>query len=424
MRTWKQACAVLIAVGAPVAACGSNHNGATKSTSAAAVTTAVVPATAAAVGTTGPAGPPTGKPIVFALVGEFSAGGSDMTGFLTGTEAWAAQLNHNGGLFGRPVELRRCNSKYDPAAATACAQDAAADPDVLGIVGGIDGLYAPVIGPAAKAAGMIAIPAYSASLADGQMATGFVPSPGGRGHLSALPAYLVKKVGLTRIATIRADVEATAPNADLVKAAVEAAGGKYAGDVRVPLTASDMLPAVTEAAAAGAQVIIPSVSNAGAIGVINAIRDGGFAGQIAIATSPTFYGDKAIEAAVKDAGIDWYFSSETDLFFNKDNPLHDGYLAAMDLVGNADKSVAQCWLSYRSGRVLQAILEAAGPDLSRASILNAAMTGSFDVEGKLAPLHRDVDPKNPAYTSDGTYVMKYPDEILTASAVSVLAAAP
>jgi ABC-type branched-subunit amino acid transport system substrate-binding protein len=328
-------------------------------------------------------------------------------------EAWAKQLNARGGLFGRPVEIRRCDFKLDPQAATACVQGAIADPDVLAFAGGSSSLQPVVMAPAAEAAGMLILPGSAVTPTFGSMPTGFVAMAGIGVLLQAIPRYLVEKGGLTKVASIRADLEATAPNAQQVKASVEAAGGQFVADVKVPLTATDMLPAVTEAAAAGAQAIVASLAIGGTIGVVNAIRDGGFAGKIAIVTGPTNVLDPALSAAVKDAGVDWYFGSETDAFAES-GETHADYVAAMTLNGSADQiPFAHCWLSYQAGLAMEAIIKAAGPDLTRKSLLDTAMTGTFDVKGFPVPLHRGIVAATPAYATNKAFIYKFPNDVYT-----------
>ena len=388
------------------AACGSSAKTSPSSAAAASASTAA-------------AAPPTGKPIVFAADGETNIAGTDLSLSMLGMEAWAKQVNSRGGLFGRPVEIRRCDFKLDPQAATACVHNAIADPDVLAFAGASSSLQPVVMGPAAKTAGMLIVPGAVVSPTAGSMPTAFVAAAGLGSLLIAPARYLVQKVGLTKVASIRADLEATAPNAQLVKKTVEAAGGQFVADVKVPLTATDMAPAVAQAAAAGAQVIVPSLALGGCVGVVNAIRDAGLVGKMAIATGPLQEGDPGLEAAVKATGVAWYYASETDAF-TASGDTHAAFVAAMTLNGSADKiQEAHSWSSYEAGLALQAIIEAAGPDLTRKSLLDAAMTGTFNVKGFPVPLHRGIVAATPAYAINVTNIYKYPTDKLTNQPIPV-----
>ncbi|RYE42657.1 MAG: ABC transporter substrate-binding protein [Hyphomicrobiales bacterium] len=77
----------------------------------------------------------TGEPIVIADISELSGvPGFAPSAMPNGAKAAAAYINDNGGIGGRPIKITSCDSKFDPGASAACAQQAVAQKS-LAVIG-------------------------------------------------------------------------------------------------------------------------------------------------------------------------------------------------------------------------------------------------------------------------------------------------
>jgi branched-chain amino acid transport system substrate-binding protein len=134
-RLWK---GVLIAVGLGaavllLAACGGGGSSSTGSETSAASTGEEASAGESA----SSGGEPSGEPIVFGDVyGPPAAGGK---GVLQGMEIAANQLNEEGGIDGRPVELKALSTDASPEAVAAAYRELGQDPSVMGVSVGFIG---------------------------------------------------------------------------------------------------------------------------------------------------------------------------------------------------------------------------------------------------------------------------------------------
>ncbi|MET0888444.1 MAG: ABC transporter substrate-binding protein, partial [Mycetocola sp.] len=179
-----------------------------------------------------------GEPIKLMAIAATGVSGSTYESMVGASRASVREINANGGVDGRPLELLYCNEKSEAAAAEQCARKAVSE-GVLAVVSyvssrGATQIYS-TLGPASiPVIGGIALTAadYSDPLAfnlDGGAIVSF-----------SLCSTLLAESGATSLGMTRADLDASAALEPVVKGGIEASGATDSGIVvKVPLSATD-----------------------------------------------------------------------------------------------------------------------------------------------------------------------------------------
>jgi ABC-type branched-subunit amino acid transport system substrate-binding protein len=207
----------------------------------------------------GPAGPPKaadarpGTPVKLMTIAPTGTPGANAPEAVAAASAAVRAVNARGGIKGHPVKLIHCNEKNAAAAAAACAKRAV-DEGVLAVVGVFNGSGG--IMPVLAEAGIPAIGATGIA-ADGTELTSkvsFMLSP-----LTFFPAAcpsVLRKAGATKIGLVGYDLSLSDRLIKLGEVGAKAAGSPLDPLVRVPLTTSDLTPAVSRLTRAGADGVV------------------------------------------------------------------------------------------------------------------------------------------------------------------------
>ena len=214
-----------------------------------------------------------GEPIVIGMTSAEFGSGFELVGPAEGLEAWAAQLNADGGIFGREVVIDRCNDEATAEGALACAQGHLDDANVV-IASGMSPLSGAVTATTYAEGGAPYVPAFPIDAGDFS-APAAIATPGTLTSFPALTQYLVEEEQLTRVAMIRLDVAATEFPLGLVQIAAASAGGEFVADITVAADTADFLPAVLEAVEADADVVMLGVLPQQLPRIIEAVALGG-----------------------------------------------------------------------------------------------------------------------------------------------------
>jgi ABC-type branched-subunit amino acid transport system substrate-binding protein len=339
---------------------------------------------------------PSGKPIPIGFT-TTDTGPRQQPGYADGFEAWVDQVNGQGGIDGRPVEMVRCDTEADATKTTQCVQSFIDNPDMpvatgwgaLLAAGGIDA-YAQAKMP------YISFASYS----DVEYT-----APTG---ISLLGSYIsvnvpmlqyAKDEGAESVVFLRADIAGTVDAAAAYKAQAEALGLKWLGDVPLAIDAPDVLPSVTAALKDDPDLVLTQIYPAQNSSTLSALATLGSDAKL-------LAGPGAVTSDVWEnpdaAGRLLYPTPFAER--SEDDP-DSQYLE--DRFGDelSDVQIA----GYVAGRaVQQALEETGGGDATRSSVLDFVLNGTFkDLPWLPASISRTNAPaKYPALANVAYYVLE------------------
>lgn len=219
---------------------------------------------------------PSGDPIVFYDITDATGLGAvsaAISQFTIGELAAQDYINENGGVGGRPVKIVQCDSKADPAATTACAQQAVESGAVaklgLSLAWGENGL------PVVKRAGIPSLnpPVNPQDLADGEGS--FVT--GGSTEYESQILYAGEELGAKSIVVFTDENPSGQDQVNRVRAAVKNFGFDIdVSEVYLPAGTADPTPFVAKAVANNPDVIVTNQSGAQAVSAYTAFAQQGY----------------------------------------------------------------------------------------------------------------------------------------------------
>jgi branched-chain amino acid transport system substrate-binding protein len=311
---WMRTCAALGAIGALAAfgaGCGSDSN---KSSSAAS--------------SGGTDKTPSGKPIVLYDITDTSGAGSIsavLQQFPVGSQAAVDHINKDlGGIAGRPFKLVKCDSKADPAATTACANQAVQGGAVAKV--GLSVLWDNGNKVFAKAG----IPSHNAPVtaSDSSSPTSF---PFGGGAASEWPGevqYWATKMGAKHGVTLADDNAQGQVNVDLMKAQAAKNPGFKLDIVRLKIGA-DPTPSVARVVGLKPDVVFTAAAGSAAVAVYRAFQQQGFPASKIVNTGATVDEETFFSKVDKSAVEGSYYSYEFETYDDTSNPEVKEYRDAM-----------------------------------------------------------------------------------------------
>lgn len=254
------AAALAVALAATLAACGGDDS------SEEAASQGSAPASTVA--------KPTGEPVVLYSIGDTTGAGSVsavIEQFPVGEEAAVEYINNElGGVDGRPFKLVRCDSKADPAATTACANEAIKNKAVAKV--GLSVLW----DNGNKIFARAGVPSLNAPVtnSDAVSPTSF---PLGGGSTSEFPAqvkYFATEKGVKSIVMLADDNPQGQVQAEIVRKEAERYGVKL--DV-VPLKiGADPTPSVARVVGLKPDLVTMAAAGSAAVAVYRAFQQQGF----------------------------------------------------------------------------------------------------------------------------------------------------
>lgn len=260
-----KAISIALCVVAIAAGCGSDDEGSSDSTDAAAVTTDAAgvtepssapdqPATseppAGSVVDTAAVDEPSDTPIVIAtFTAEDAATGANQPGIRQAMEAIIEDINTNGGINGQQVEFLYCNHQSDASLLTQCAEEAVAA-DATAVVSPYANL--PAHYPILSAAGIPILDAVATNPGGLDDPNNYIVAAGGQGLSVGMAAGAIDQLGYSNIGVVASEIPATVPVTEAFIAAVEEHGGTVATQVNVPASMTDLAAVVAEAENANA----------------------------------------------------------------------------------------------------------------------------------------------------------------------------
>ena len=226
----------------------STTEGGADTTAPASTTEGGTETTAPAATTEGGAAP-TGEPIKVMTIGPVDAPGFSLPSIPVGAQIAVDEINAEGGINGRPLELITCNDENNPNTATECARQAI-DEGVVAVVAGLT-LFEPNVVPPLEEAG---IPWVGLTSSAGNLEGVWLIGGDGASAFTGIGAALAQQPGCENIAIVLS-ASATDANAAEIEAGVLSEGATVVDTLTAPETGADWAPTVEAARAAGAQCI-------------------------------------------------------------------------------------------------------------------------------------------------------------------------
>jgi branched-chain amino acid transport system substrate-binding protein len=327
MRQWSRsaaAVAVVALVAAVVAGCGSSSDSSSSTSGSTSGSSS-----------TSQAKNPTGKPIVIYDISDTSGAGSIsavLQQFPTAEQAAVDHINKDlGGVGGRPFKLVKCDSKADPAATTACANQAVQDKAVAKV--GLSVLWDNG-NKIFSTAGIVSNNA-PVTASDSSSPTSF---PFGGGAASEWPGevrYWATKMGAKHGVTLADDNAQGQVNVSLMQAEAKTLPGFKLDVVRLPIGA-DPTPSVAKVLGYKPDVVFTAAAGSAAVAVYRAFQQQAFSPSKIVNTGATVdqetFFNKADAAAIEGS----YYSYEFDTYDNVANPEVKEYRDAMSKYSSVD----------------------------------------------------------------------------------------
>jgi branched-chain amino acid transport system substrate-binding protein len=348
----------------------------------AAPTTIAAATTAPADASTTTAAPaePTGEPIHIASVITQDSPIISFTAAAKTLEAWVAWVNDTGGINGRPVELSMYDDKLDPVQAREAFGSITGDDSVVALVGAFAPLGIGASLPDVDAAGLPIVPGSGLVLQEFSSPTAYmlVSEPADFGFQACSEAM---RRGWDKAALLYLDTAEVRPIIDGYKACADEQGGEVVLDEAVAFGAPSLADTALRVIDSGANVIFLEIDAATTAQLWSELdRQGAVIPSLG---NPGIYDDMLRDYPGPSAEG---FVMQTSVL-----PPHlddDAVHQVQDVVeqyqpGTVLSPVAMS--TWAGAELFRTAAEAAGPDLTRASLL-AALAGVTDfTAGGLTP---------------------------------------
>jgi ABC-type branched-subunit amino acid transport system substrate-binding protein len=193
---------------------------------------------------------PGGEPIKLMVAGPTEAPEFSLPSLPIGAEVAAEEINEEGGINGRPVEITVCNDENNPNVAAGCARQAVSE-DFVALVGGLSVFDLKMI-PSLEQAG---IPWIGLTTPDAfSQKNLYLLNTDGASPFTGAGTALVEK-GCKKVAIITSGTAAAEINTAQIEAGAVSAGGTVVSTAQAPSNGGDWAPTVAAARSAGAECV-------------------------------------------------------------------------------------------------------------------------------------------------------------------------
>ena len=278
---------------------------------------------------------PKGDPIVLYDISDTSGAGSISAVLKQFPDAAQAAVDHVnkdlGGVDGRPFKLVKCDSKADPAATTACANQAVQDKALAKV--GLSVLWDNGNQVFAKE-GIVSHNA-PVTASDSVSPTSF---PFGGGAASEWPGevqYWATEMGAKHGVTLADDNAQGQVNVDLMQAQADKNPGFKLDVVRLKIGA-DPTPSVARVVGLNPDVVFTAAAGSAAVAVYRAFQQQGFPAEKIVNTGATVDEETFFSKIDKSAIEGSYYSYEFETYDDTSNPQVKEYRDAMEAHSDVD----------------------------------------------------------------------------------------
>lgn len=299
----------------------------------------------------------TGEPLVLGMVNQENTPLGSFPELSSATRAAIAFVNAElGGVHGRPIKLKVCNTKFSPEGSTACGQQFVQDGSPA-VLGGID-----VFGNAVDTLDDNGIPyvgGIPVSTASADNDNSFQWSGGIWAATVAFAHHASTELAAKRVAIVYGDFGSIAESADYGARTLEQYGVE-AQLVPYPITATDLSSPLQAAAAGNPDAVIVLVADTGCKGAFDAVATLGISAQM------YYVGACAAPLITDEAGP----AKTEGAIFNVENPIDRSgddvdfalYQEIAAAYGDGFDPVGAGTVSFRSFMNLYRVLVGLDPD--------------------------------------------------------------
>ena len=314
-----------------------------------------------------------GEPLVLGMVNQENTPLGSFPELSSATKAAIAFVNAElGGVHGRPIELKVCNTKFSPEGSTACGQQFV-EAKVPAVLGGID-----VFGNAVDTLAGNGIPyvgGIPVSTASARDANSYQWS-GGIWAATVAFAHHASTVGKAkRVAIVYGDFGSIAESADYGKRTLE----QYDVEAQLvpyPITATDLTSPLQAAAAGNPDAMIVLVADTGCKGAFDGVATLGIKAQM------YYVGACADPRITDEAGP----AKNEGALFNVENPIDRSgddvdfalYQEVAAAYGDGFDPVGAGTVSFRSFMNLYRVLVGLDPDQITPAAISKALEAQVD----------------------------------------------
>ena len=315
----------------------------------------------------------TGEPLVLGMINQENTPLGSFPELSSATKAAIAFVNAElGGVHGRPIELKVCNTKFSPEGSTACGQQFVQD-GVPAVLGGID-----VFGTAVDTLADNGIPyvgGIPVSNASADDANSYQWSGGIWAATVAFAHHAATERDAKRVAIVYGDFGSIAESADYGKRTLEQADVE-AQMIPYPITATDLSSPLQAAAAGNPDAMIVLVADTGCQGAFDGVATIGIPAQM------YYVGACADPRITDEAGP----AKTEGAIFNVENPIDRSgddvdfalYQEIATAYGDGFDPVGAGTVSFRSFMNLYRVLVGLDPDQLTPSAIAAALEAEVD----------------------------------------------
>ncbi len=306
-------------------------------------------------------------------------------------ETRAEMINEEGGINGRPVEIKVCNTKLDPNVTVQCARQAASE-GVASVVGGLS--FFPQIYPILEQAKIPFIGGLGISPEELNAPISY-PVGGGEPAWFFGEAKLLKEKGVKKPVVVTCEPESCLWAVEVFEEGWEALGGGDVQKVLVPDGVTDMTAVAASATSSGADGIALATYDSVNSQLIKAIRQTGFEGPIIInATNISTETIKSLGPFSKELYV-----SGLELPATSEQPEAIAYREAMDKFAPGAKLTELGTNAFAATDLFIKIAEKVDGDITGASVKDALDNETGTLEPALAPPWTTPNnPVNPNYS--------------------------
>lgn len=355
----------------------------------------------------------TGEPITIVDISEITGvPGLPAINLPNGARAAAAYVNENGGIGGRPIEIVSCDSKFDPGASRACAQDAVAQ-NALAVIGLDD--YSATAGDALLEKNDIITMNAPNQTSLIQSSNSFALGPAGAGELNAIGHYLGAMKQLENISLLMQDVPPAHSLAELLESAARNAGVDEVNTVYFPIQTTDFSAPVAKVVSSDPEAVFTLATGSQLSIIWNLLQQQGInSDQVYVqggSLDASFF--KEAGSVAVDANVMSEFTNPDDL----SDPDVKLYREAMDKYGFGDiaRSMFSQW-GFANVMFLAEVAKTIGPQDLDAKVLKEYLTTTLGPgSDKTIPTFMGPDmsaaaPSHPGIHRPGVSILKWDGE--------------
>ncbi|GAA2074274.1 ABC transporter substrate-binding protein [Aeromicrobium tamlense] len=284
-----------------------------------------------------------------------------------GAEAWIKSVNAEGGVNGRKIVDRVEDDAYQASEALTNVREFARDEDVVALFNGCGSPTAAAIAPFAEQQKIPFLFPWADVPGATKTDTFFSLIPSNGDMVSAMATAAMEKDGPGSLYVITLALPGIEESLKDIRAAVEDAGGTYAGDTKVTLNEPDMNSVVLKAKSVGADYIATVTNSSDSAKLINTMASQNAFPAKAVITStstPTFGFLSGI-----DEGVDLTKVLATSVPAAAADESAASCIAAFEKYAPDLEADSLSLTGCSNAQALVSALEAAGDDVTRESIL-------------------------------------------------------